>query len=143
MSNDSSDSSHSEKVLAGELFCCTRCGFCCQGETTVSLNDDDQKRMLAALAISREEAEKQYWRVTGSTVQMKTVDGHCIFHRRHGCEIHHARPTRCAQWPLIEQLADPDNFAIISSSCPGLNKSLPHALFCRYFDCRNKSGRDE
>ena len=32
-----------------KIFECTQCGFCCHGETTVSLNLEDQRRMVEAL----------------------------------------------------------------------------------------------
>ena len=82
-----------------DIFECERCGYCCQGETTVSLDEDDQKRMVAALNLSREEVAEKYWRITGNVVQMKIVDGHCIFYDE-GCTVHQGRPWRCAQWPL-------------------------------------------
>ena len=65
--------------LKAEIFACARCGFCCHGETTVSLDEHDQERMIRALGLSREETARRYWRVTGSTVQMQVRDGHCIF----------------------------------------------------------------
>ena len=36
-----------------EIFACARCGFCCHGETTVSLDEHDQERMIRALGLSR------------------------------------------------------------------------------------------
>ena len=37
------------KYSLSDIFVCARCGYCCQGETTVSLDDDDQKRMVAEI----------------------------------------------------------------------------------------------
>ena len=65
-----------------DIFTCARCGSCCQGETTVSLDQDDQERMIAELGLTRQEVEEKYWRVTGKVVQMKIVDHHCIFTQR-------------------------------------------------------------
>ncbi|MCW5208543.1 YkgJ family cysteine cluster protein, partial [Desulfobulbus sp. US2] len=72
---------HHEKTPAtlSDIFTCARCGSCCQGETTVSLDQDDQERMIAELGLTRQEVEEKYWRVTGKVVQMKIVDHHCIF----------------------------------------------------------------
>jgi len=61
------------------IFTCRRCGFCCHGETTVSLDENDQRQMVQCLNLHREQVKSKYWRVTGTTVQMQTVDGHCIF----------------------------------------------------------------
>lgn len=118
-----------------DIFSCTRCGFCCQGETTVSLNEDDQARMVAFLGMPREVVRDKYWRVTGSVVQMKTVDGHCIFyHEKKGCTVHRGRPWRCGQWPMHPSiLADRDNFETIRASCPGLNGKLSYEEFCSRF----------
>jgi uncharacterized protein len=115
-----------------DIFSCTRCGFCCQGETTVSLNENDQARMVAFLDLSVDVVREKYWRVTGSVVQMKTVDGHCIFyHEEKGCIVHGGRPWRCGQWPLHPSiLSDRNNFETIRASCPGLNAKLSYEEFC-------------
>lgn len=115
-----------------DIFVCARCGYCCQGETTVSLNEDDQARMVAALGLSRTEVADRYWRITGTVVQMKTVDGHCIFYREGtGCTVHRGRPWRCGQWPLHPSiLGDPANFETIRASCPGLNQEISYEKFC-------------
>lgn len=113
------------------VFTCKRCGSCCQGETTVSLNEEDRARMATYLELSEEETSARYWRVTGGIVQMKTVDGHCIFYDQ-GCTVHKARPWRCAQWPLHPSiLLDPSNLSAIRDSCPGLVRDISYASFCR------------
>lgn len=122
------------------IFSCTRCGYCCQGDTTVSLDSDDQKRMVAALGMSKERAAQDYWRVTGNVVQMKTVDGHCIFYKD-GCTVHEGRPWRCAQWPLHPSiLTDQNNFRTIADSCPGINKQIPYEEFCDILQELMKNG---
>ncbi len=118
-----------------KIFTCSQCGFCCHGESTVSLDSNDQKRMVAALKMRRSEVSKKYWRITGTTVQMKTVAGHCIFYDQ-GCTVYEGRPWRCAQWPLVPALLhDRSNFITISESCPGINKSLSLQTFCRLLSC--------
>lgn len=118
-------------MLVAKIFSCTRCGFCCHGETTVSLDDSDQKRMIEVLDLPAEQVRQQYWRTTGNIVQMKTVDGHCIFYKD-GCTIHKGRPWRCGQWPLHPSiLSDENNFHTIADSCPGINKDIGYEKFCR------------
>ena len=113
------------------IFTCTQCGFCCHGETTVSLDSSDQERMISALRMERSEVSKKYWRISNSTVQMKTVHGHCIFYDE-GCTVYTGRPWRCAQWPLVPALLhDPASFTAISASCPGINKTLSYETFRR------------
>ncbi len=114
-----------------KIFSCTRCGYCCHGETTVSLDDDDQKRMIEALAQDRKTVEEKYWRITKGVVQMKVVDGHCIFFDE-GCKVHQGRPWRCGQWPLHPSiLVDENNFHSIAESCPGIKTEIGYKEFCR------------
>ncbi|MCI5227350.1 MAG: YkgJ family cysteine cluster protein [Candidatus Electrothrix sp. AX2] len=118
-----------------DIFTCTRCGYCCQGETTVSLDTEDQERMIAKLGLTRQEVAEKYWRVTGKVVQMKIVDKRCIFYTEEsGCTVHEGRPWRCGQWPLHpSMLADKNNFLTIRDSCPGINKELRWEEFCHIF----------
>jgi Fe-S-cluster containining protein len=114
-----------------KIFECVRCGYCCQGKTTVSLDANDRQRMVAALGLSEDEVREKYWRVTGNVTQMKVVDGHCIFYKN-GCTVHAGRPWRCAQWPLHPSLlTDENNFKTIKASCPGINQQISYADFCR------------
>lgn len=117
-----------------QIFECVRCGYCCQGKTTVSLDEDDQRRMVAALGLSEDEVRDKYWRVSGAggqIVQMKIANGHCIFFEN-GCTVHSGRPWRCAQWPLHPSLlTDENNFKTIKASCPGINPHVSYEEFCR------------
>ena len=113
------------------IFTCRRCGFCCHGETTVSLDENDQRQMVQSLNLDREQVKSKYWRVTGTTVQMQTVDGHCIFYDQ-GCLVHAGRPWRCRQWPLHPSILDDEmNFHIIAESCPGIRAEIGYEEFCR------------
>ncbi len=113
-----------------EIFECQRCGYCCQGETTVSLDEDDRRRMVQALGLSEDEVRAKYWRVNGNITQMKIVDSHCIFYNN-GCTVHSGRPWRCRQWPLHPSLLiDENNFATIRESCPGINQHISYDEFC-------------
>ncbi len=113
-----------------DIFECKQCGYCCQGETTVSLDELDVKHMLDHLKMDRPEAASKYWRITGATIQMKTVDGCCIFFDQ-GCTIHAGKPWRCSQWPLHPSiLNDKANLETIRESCPGVNRELCYEAFC-------------
>jgi uncharacterized protein len=115
------------------IFTCRRCGYCCQGQTTVSLDPADIERMVSHLHLDFEEVRKKYLRITGNVVQMQTIDGHCIFYNQ-GCTVHPGRPWRCRQWPLHPSiLVDPANFEAIGSSCPGIRKEQGYEEFCRIF----------
>lgn len=120
-------------VTISEIFVCQQCGYCCQGDTTVSLDENDQKRMVQHLGLKREEVARRFWRKTGNTIQMRTVDGHCIFFAD-GCTIHAGKPWRCTQWPLHpSMLADRENYEVIRESCPGINRDLSYEDFCKKF----------
>lgn len=117
-----------------EIFTCRQCGHCCQGETTVSLNARDLARMVRYMRQPQEEVVAKYLRVTGSVIQMKTVDGHCIFFTPNGCSIHPGKPWRCRQWPLHPSiLTDEANLSAIRDNCPGINRSLAYEEFCSRF----------
>ena len=117
--------------MIADIFTCTRCGFCCHGETTVSLDEDDRKRMVRALNRPEEEVRRSFWRISGNVVQMQTIDGHCIFYEN-GCSVHEGRPRRCGEWPLHPSiLIDEANFYAIADSCPGINKNLSYRQFCQ------------
>ncbi len=120
-------------VETKDIFTCTRCGYCCHGETTVSLDAGDQQRMITALGLDPEVVAAKFWRITGNIVQMKVVDGHCIFYDPDkGCTVHAGRPWRCRQWPLHPSiLEDESNFSAINDSCPGINKEIGYEEFCR------------
>lgn len=121
----------SRLVEVGEIFKCTRCGYCCQGETTVSLDVEDQKRMIKELAMPSSMVKDKYWQVTGAVVQMRIVESHCIFYDEDkGCAVHYGRPWRCGQWPLHPSILDDENnFITIRDSCPGVNKELSYSEF--------------
>ncbi len=113
-----------------KIFNCTRCGFCCQGETTVSLDAQDQQRMCSALGLERDDVAEKFWRITDNTVQMKIVDGHCVFYAD-GCTVHNGRPWRCAEWPLHPSILDDiNNYHTIAESCPGINTAISYEEFC-------------
>ncbi len=116
-----------------ELFECQQCGYCCHGETTVSLDSNDVERMVRYLKLHKQEVVDKYWRITGKVIQMKTIDGHCIFFEN-GCTIHSGKPWRCSQWPLHPSiLNDESNFEAIKESCPGISRTLSYEHFCEKF----------
>ena len=122
------------KIKESEIFCCRQCGHCCQGETTVSLNNEDQERLINYLRKPRQEVFDKFLRVTDGVVQMKTVDGHCIFFTNQGCSVHTGKPWRCRQWPLHDSiLADEGNFTAIMDSCPGIKGEMGYDAFCKKF----------
>lgn len=118
-------------VSVEQIFLCTRCGCCCHGQTTVSLDDKDQQRMIETLGEERAVVEEKYWRITDGVVQMKIAHDHCIFFDK-GCTVHKGRPWRCAEWPLHPSiLVDENNFHSIAESCPGIKTDIGYEEFCK------------
>jgi len=110
-----------------KVFECKRCGFCCEGESTVSLLPEEIERISEYLGLSREEFLKTYGVRKDERIEMKTVNGHCIFYdeKERCCRVHPVKPDRCRQWPLHPSLLkDPENFEIIKSTCPGFEKGI-------------------
>lgn len=86
--------------------------------------------MVETLDLSVDEIRVKYWRIRENVVQMKVVDGHCIFYDE-GCSVHRGRPWRCREWPLHPSiLEDEDNFETIRESCPGIKKDISYEEFC-------------
>ena len=108
-----------------KLFECKRCGFCCQGESTVSLSPEEQERIASYLGLELKEFLARYTVRKGKRVEMKTVAGHCIFYdeKESLCRIHPVKPFRCREWPLHPSIIrDRESFEIIRRTCPGFAK---------------------
>lgn len=117
-------------VKVSDIFVCQGCGYCCQGETTVSLDRADQERLAAFLDLDCGELEEKYLRRNGRVVQMKIVDGHCVFYND-GCTVHPGKPRLCSQWPLHPSMLKEElSFNAIRESCPGISSELNYEEFC-------------
>lgn len=105
-------------------FQCKRCGFCCQGESTVSLSEEEVLRIADFLHISKDVFLKNYAKIVcKGRIEMKTVNGFCIFfdQEKRLCRIHPVKPDRCKEWPFPRAIfTDEENFHIIKNSCLGL-----------------------
>lgn len=115
------------------VFECRRCGFCCQGESTVSLSPEEIARIATFLGISIQELHRDYLVRRGKRIEMRTVEGHCIFYdaQESLCRIHPVKPDHCRQWPLHPSiLKDPESFEIIRASCPGFREDATWEEVC-------------
>ncbi len=113
-----------DKKESKEVFRCKHCGFCCQGESTVSLSDEEQECIASYLGISVSEFLTKYTVKRGKRTEMKTRNGHCIFYDESTnlCKIHPVKPFYCRQWPLHPSiLHDPESFEIIRRTCQGFS----------------------
>lgn len=126
--------------MSKTFFRCRECGYCCHGETTVSLTPEDVTRMAAYLKLSVAELKERYLREKDNVIQMRIVDGHCIFYND-GCTVHPGKPWRCTEWPLHPSiLLDRDNFETIRDSCPGIGKAISYEEFCKKLADMNREG---
>ncbi len=122
-----------------ELFSCKMCGHCCQGNSTVSLSASEQNRVAEFLHISREKLLSTYCVIKGKRVEMKVIDGHCIFYGEDGlCAIHPVKPFHCRQWPLHPSiLGDQAAWEAIKKDCPGFSDSATYEQVCRLIRSRS------
>ncbi len=114
-----------KNFMAERVFECKRCGFCCQGESTVSLSSEEQHQIASFLGLTLEDFLSTYTVKRGKRVEMKTQNGHCIFYdeEKSLCRIHPVKPQPCRQWPLHPSiLKDPESFEIIRRTCPGFSE---------------------
>ncbi|WP_022852357.1 YkgJ family cysteine cluster protein [Thermodesulfatator atlanticus] len=112
--------------MSVKIFECKRCGFCCQGESTVSLTPPEQESIAMFLGLNLSEFFERYTVKKGSRVEMKTINGHCIFfdEKEKICRIHPVKPSHCRRWPLHPSiLKDRESFEIIKRTCPGFSPS--------------------
>ncbi len=122
------------------FFRCRECGYCCHGQTTVSLTPEDIERMAAYLKISIAALKERYLREKDNCVQMRVEDGHCIFYNG-GCTVHPGKPWRCNEWPLHPAiLLDRSNFESIRESCPGIPKDISYEDFCKKLSALKREG---
>lgn len=105
-------------------FTCKQCGFCCEGESTVSLTKEKIDEISNYLGISRDELLSNFCVIKKNRIEMKIQNGHCIFFEENQktCKIHPVKPLNCKIWPLHKSiLKDKDSFEIIKNTCQGLN----------------------
>jgi Fe-S-cluster containining protein len=107
-------------------FVCKRCGACCQGESTVSLTEEDVLNIANYLGLSVENFLKEYTIKKGENrLEMRVVNNHCIFfdEKENLCLIHPVKPKPCKDWPFPRAIWESEeNFNIIKESCPALSE---------------------
>ena len=115
---------------SSDYFQCQKCGECCKGYGGVFVSGREIERISQHLQIDLDDFVRNYCQWSGNRPLIKTSDsGYCIFWDE-VCTIHQVKPRMCKIWPFIESmLADPMNWAIIKSVCPGVRASIgPHEL---------------
>lgn len=110
------------------FFKCKCCGHCCHGQSTVSVSSEEAKAIAEWLGISEEEFLKSYCIKKKNRIEMRVINGHCIFYGANGlCEIHPVKPFPCRQWPLHPSIiADKAAWLAIQKDCPGFAREISH-----------------
>ncbi len=114
------------------VFTCKCCGHCCHGESTVSMTLEEQLRIADYLSMEAEEFVSKYCVRKGKRMEMKIVDGHCIFYGEDGlCRIHPVKPFHCRRWPLHPSiLGDQAAWEAIKADCPGFSEEATYEEVC-------------
>lgn len=114
------------------LFECKRCGHCCHGESTVSIQKDEQGRIAAYLDLELDIFLNKFCVKKGARIEMRVTDGHCVFYGGDGlCAIHPVKPAPCRIWPLHRSiLDDPMAWEAIKADCPGFPEGSAYEKIC-------------
>ncbi len=115
-----------------EIFSCKCCGHCCHGESTVSMTPGEQESIAAFLGLTIQELLERYCVRKKGRVEMKVVEGHCIFYGEDGlCMIHDVKPFQCRRWPLHPGiLGDEAAWRAIKADCPGFSEDAEYEDVC-------------
>jgi uncharacterized protein len=107
---------------AMDLFKCTQCGTCCQGEGGIHLVQEEIERISEFLSLSNHEfLEKFCLKKNGKTYIHTREDGYCHFSKAGKCTIHAVKPSPCRRWPFLKpMLTDQANWETARNSCLAL-----------------------
>ena len=109
----------------GLRFSCTECGKCCTGSPGyVWLTEEDIKKIVAFLAISKEEFLKKYTRNVNGRISLleKAVSYDCIFLKDKKCLIYSSRPKQCSDYPFWpENLKSKESWENQKRYCEGIH----------------------
>lgn len=98
----------------------------------MSLSREETERIAGFLGKALEDFIIEYCVIRGNRVEMKVVEGHCIFFTNKGlCSIHPVKPGPCRTWPLHPSiLSDRAAWQAIHSDCPGFARDVSHEEVC-------------
>ena len=115
-------------VQPDDLFECQMCGECCKGFGGTYVTETDIKNIARFIGTSAETFVENYCQMSGSRpVLAQKEDQFCIFWDEIKlCTIHPVKPRMCRAWPYIQSvIIDPNNWEIMSNSCPGIRTDFP------------------
>ncbi|MFP4236907.1 MAG: YkgJ family cysteine cluster protein [Desulfonatronovibrio sp.] len=117
-----------------QVFNCTMCGECCQGEGGIVATLDEQISMAAFLGLELDNFQAKYIRKSGEKFFVRTgSDKLCLFFAQgKGCLVHPVKPGPCRAWPFFRgNLMDESSFEMARQYCAGINKQVCFDEFVR------------
>lgn len=107
---------------AMDLFECTVCGTCCQGEGGIFMAPEEIERIAGFLGLPSQVFRRQYCIEKNGKIYIHIrEDGFCHFAKEGRCSIHPVKPSPCRKWPFFDAvLKDQANWEVASNSCPAL-----------------------
>ena len=79
---------------------CRSCAKCCVGLTT-KLADRDMEKLAKFLRVTADEFRANYTQPGDEGLDLKQVDGRCVFLDGKDCSVYEARPGVCADFPHL------------------------------------------
>ena len=113
----------SKRVTSEDIFNCKQCGDCCTGYGGTYITPKDIKAIAEYIETDKDNFVKEYCQISLGKPVIKIGDnGKCVFFDdKTQCTIHPVKPRMCRAWPFIKNvLRAPDNWEIMSGSCPGI-----------------------
>ncbi|MFH2090929.1 MAG: YkgJ family cysteine cluster protein [Pseudomonadota bacterium] len=114
---------------ADDIFVCQQCGDCCKGFGGTYVTLEDIEKISTFINCNPDQFTQKYCDPSGSKfVLTQKKDGYCIFFdSNQQCTIHPVKPYMCRAWPFIATIINyPENWDIMSNSCPGMKKDIPY-----------------
>lgn len=115
-----------KNVTPESLFQCQKCGDCCKGYGGTYVTEDDINNIASYIGISPHEFKAKHCIISNNRPLLtQKADGYCVFWDNI-CTIHPVKPKMCRAWPFIPSiLADPNNWNLMASVCPGMRTNYP------------------
>lgn len=118
---------------ADPIFNCRQCGWCCQGEGGIALDDRRAALVAAHLGLAVERMLDRYChRRNGRWYVSTRQDGYCLFFDSTipGCAVHPVKPEICELWPYFPgNVANREGFEVAKNNCPGIGRDVTHQDF--------------
>ncbi len=131
----------SNYTTGDDIFECQQCGSCCKGFGGTYVTPENIHEIAAYINCDTEKFIQNYCDKSGSKYVLTSgSDGYCIFFDRiRQCTIHDVKPFMCRTWPFIQGVIDfPENWEIMSGSCPGMKKEVPHKKIVQIAEIEKK-----